>query len=198
MMPDRIARLPRDHRGLPIPWNVLRGTDDTPFFIVNDDRRHREALRRGLCPICGEALGRWKWFVGGPRSAFDPHGWYADLPSHHECATFALSTCPYLALPRYQRHVESIANAEKLPPQARILLDKTVDPQRPEIFVAVAASKVEVCDNGVAMLPYVRPMRPALAYEFWRHGQQIPAHRAMPILRGFFGADWELPAVSDA
>jgi len=47
MMPTRIARLSRYH-GYPVPWNVLRGTDGTPFFTINDDRRHCRALREKL------------------------------------------------------------------------------------------------------------------------------------------------------
>ena len=135
-MPARIARLPRDPRGYPIPWNVLRA-NGAAFFTVNDDRRHWIAIRRGLCPICGEALGRWKWFVGGPRSAFDPNGWYSDLPGHRECIEFSLQTCPYLAAPKYLGRID-IADWSKLPPEARILVDETQIPEQQEVFVAVA------------------------------------------------------------
>lgn len=193
-VPDRIARLPKDRRGFPIPWNVLKADDGTPFFIVNDDTRHWKALRLVLCPICGERLGRWQWIVGGPGSAFDPNGWYIDLPMHHECVTFALSTCPYLAAPHYQRCTDYIREREKLPPQARILIDETVDPVRPELFVAVATSKIHIKPNGIA-LPYVRPVRPAMAYEFWQHGKRLEVAEALPMLRSRFGADWQLPAV---
>lgn len=78
--PYRIARLPKDPRGYPIPWNILRGPDGHPFFIVNDDQRHLRALVESRCPLCGERLGRWRVFVGGPLSAFDKNGWYLDLP----------------------------------------------------------------------------------------------------------------------
>jgi hypothetical protein len=193
--PDRIARLPKDRRGYPIPWNVLRGVDDAPVFTVNDDRKHREALRRGLCPICGERLGRWKWFVGGPRSAFDPHGWYFDLPGHHECIQFALATCPYLATPRYLGRVD-VPDPSKLPPEARILLDETMIPSRPDLFVAVASQFIEVQERAL-LAPYVRPMRPALAYEYWRHGRQVSKSEALPLLRTALGVEWNFPAVTE-
>ena len=192
--PDRIARLPRDKRGYPIPWNVVRGDDGTAFFTVNDTGRAWRALREQLCPICGERLGRWKWFVGGPQSAFHEHGWYMDLPGHHDCIQFALATCPYLSMPQYLGRVD-VVHPEKLPPQARVLLDETQMPERPEIFVAVASDRIEVSMRNAVVMPHIRPVRPFLAYEFWRHGKQIPAHRAMPILRGIFGADWTLPEV---
>jgi hypothetical protein len=65
-LPARIAQLPNDKRG------------------INDDRKSWRALKERLCPICGGPLGRWKWFIGGPLSAFSEHGWYLDLPGHHE------------------------------------------------------------------------------------------------------------------
>jgi hypothetical protein len=193
--PPRIARLPRDRRGYPIPWNVLCAEDGTPFFTVNDDRKAWKAIRQHLCPLCGDRLGRWLWFVGGPLSAFHPDGWYLDLPGHHECVTFALATCPYLAAPVYLGRID-VANPAKLPPEARIVLDETIISERPDLFVAVGAEAVEAQERGL-LVPYIRPARPVLAYEFWRHGKQIPVHRAMPILRGIFGADWQLPEVKE-
>ncbi len=190
-VPDRIARLPRDPRGYPIPWNVLRN-GETAFFTVNDDRNSWRALREGLCPICGERLGRWLWFVGGPRSAFDPNGYFLDLPGHRDCMEYALQVCPYLAAPKYLGRVD-VTRPDKLPPEARILLDETMISDRPEIFVAVACNRIEGLERG-ALIPYMKPVAPFLDYSFWRHGQRIPEHRAMPILRGIFGADWQLPA----
>lgn len=200
VMPERIARLDTDERGYPIPWNVLRAEDGTPFFTVNDDRKSWQALRQHLCPICGGPLGRWNWFAGGPRSAFEEHGWYLDLPGHHECIQFALATCPYLAAPKYLGRID-VVHAEKLPPEARLLLDETIITERPEIFVAVASGRVESLQRYTGdkpgllagIQPYVRPSRPAMAYEFWRHGKQITLEEALPVLQGIFGADWELP-----
>lgn len=179
--PPRIARLPHDQRGYPIPWNVLRNDSGEPFFTVNDDRRAWRALREELCPICGERLGKWRWFVGGPRSAFDPHGWYLDLPGHHECQQFALTVCPYLAAPKYLGRID-VAQPAKLPPEARIFLDETQISDRPEVFVATASDKVEVLKREEFLQPYVRPAKPLLAYEFWRHGKKISWEEARPFL----------------
>ena len=195
-VPERMTHLERDRRGYPIPWNVLRDADDgTPFFVVNDDRRQKQAFRESRCPICGGLLGRWRWFVGGPLSAFDPNGWYVDLPGHHECIQFALQTCPYLAMPSYGHRIDGIlvAHREKLkklnPP---ILLDETVIPDRPEIFVAVAGSKIEVAPRG-PLQPYVRPTRPLLGIEFWQHSRRIDAAAARPALRRALGEAFTLP-----
>ena len=192
--PPRIARLPRDKRGYPIPWNVLRGVDDTPIFTVNDDRRHFQAMREGLCPICGERLGRWKWFVGGPRSAFDPNGWYLDLPGHHECERFALAVCPYLAMPQYLKRVD-VPDPSKLGDVTPILLDRTQIADRPEVFVTVASDCAEMSENQLPLLPYVRPVRPYLGIEYWRHGQQIGLEAALPFLRAALGENWTEPEI---
>jgi len=189
-VPERIARLPRDPRGYPIPWNVLR-TDDATFFTVNDDRKAFRALREGLCPICGERLGRWLWFVGGPRSAFDPGGCYMDLPGHRDCMEFALQVCPYLAAPKYMGRID-IVHPEKLPPQARVLLDETQIPERPEVMVAVACTRVEALDRG-PLQPYLKPVAPFLDWTYWRHGKQISEAEAMPFLRAALGDEWQIP-----
>jgi hypothetical protein len=64
--------------------------------------------------------------------------------------------------------------------------------ERPEIFVAVTSERVELLDRE-QLPPYLKPLQPFSDWTFWRHGQQIPAHRAMPVLRGIFGAEWEFP-----
>jgi hypothetical protein len=190
--PDRIARLEHDRRGYPIPWTVLRNAKGEPFFTVNDDRKAWKALRQKLCPICGERLGRWCWFAGGPHSAFNPHGWYIDLPGHHECVTFSLVTCPYLSMPKYLGRVD-IVHPEKLPPEAKVLLDETVIPERPEVFVAAASDKVEMLVREEGLQPYLRPARPLLAYEYWRHGRRISWDEARPFLAAAFGQEWRPP-----
>ena len=170
--PARIARLPHDPRGYPIPWNVLRRKNGEPVFTANDDTKHWAAIRQELCPICGERLGRWRWFTGGPASAFDPNGWYIDLPAHHECAQYSLQVCPYLAMPKYLRRID-VPNMEGLPTPV-LMLDE-VDAERPEVFVSVAGPAIEIATRREAPLisPFVRPTRPYLAVEFWRHGKQL-------------------------
>lgn len=180
-MPPRIARLDRDKRGYPIPWNVLRGKDDAAIFTVNDDRKAWRAIRERLCPICGERLGRWLWFVGGPRSAFDPHGWYLDLPAHEECAEYALATCPYLAAPNYSKRVD-VADPSMLPPEAKILLDETMISDRPAVFVMVTGCGIEF-QRRDPLQPYVRPGRPLIEWRFWRHGKHITEQEAKEYLK---------------
>jgi hypothetical protein len=195
MIPARIARLPRDKRGYPIPWNVLTAEDGTAFFTVNDDRKSWRALREGLCPICGERLGKWLWLAGGPRSAFDEKGMYLDLPMHRECVEYALATCPYLAAPHYSGRID-VVNPELLPSEAKLMLDETMLPQRPEVFVAVCCCKLEICDRG-PFAPYLKPVAPT-DWTYWRCGRQIGEAEALPFLRAALGEHWTPPARSNA
>jgi len=196
-IPYRLARRPRDRRGYPVPWNVQIGVDGTPLFTVNNVERHMQAIREELCPICGERLGKWRWFVGGPRSAFDPHGAYFDLPGHHDCEQYALQVCPWLSTPRYASLLQEgvLPHRDKVPGHL-ILTDPTMLSDRPPCFVAVASDRAALLSSGGA-LPYVRPVRPYLAVEYWKDGQQIPEHRALPVLRGIFGAEWRPPALRE-
>ena len=115
---------------------------------------------------------------------------------HGECSRFALQTCPYLAMPHYTHRID-VANLEKLPPEARILIDQTVMPGRPELFVNVNGDRFEIQHNGPVALPYTRPVKPVAAYEYWRHGEQLTLDQALPILHGIFGAGWMPPATQE-
>ena len=193
-MPPRIARLPKDKRGYPIPWNALRGVDDTPFFTVNDQGKHMHALREKLCPICGEKLGKWMWFVGGIQSAFDPHGAYYDLPGHHECESFALAVCPYLSAPNYLKRID-VADPSKVPEDVA-LFNITMIPERPAIFVSVASNGLDIVAlNNDSLTPVIRPRKPYLGIEYWLHGKEISEKEALPILRKKLGADFHIPAI---
>lgn len=100
-MPDRIARLERDPRGYPIPWFVHRPADGTIDFRVMDPERFVLAVKERRCWVCGDRLGKFIAFVGGPLSA--AQRLYADPPSHVECAEFAAKVCPFLTIPTARR-----------------------------------------------------------------------------------------------
>jgi hypothetical protein len=182
-MPPRIEILPRDERGYPIPWNILIGDDGKPIFTANDSRKHMQALNEALCPICGVRLGKWKWFVGGPKSAFDPHGWFIDLPGHDDCIEYALQVCPYLSVRHYDQTVPLIERA-KLPQNVKVI-DDTQDPTRPLLFVMVASEWMEVMASGrgAGHLPVVRPKRPWLGVKYWRHGKRLSDAEGNELVR---------------
>ena len=109
--PKRIARLPKDVRGFPVPWFVSwvsNGEECPPampgaepdFRVIHRDARER-AWKKSLCWICGEPMGVHKVYVIGPmcvvnRTTMEP-------ANHRECAEYAARACPFLVRPRMRR-----------------------------------------------------------------------------------------------
>jgi hypothetical protein len=115
-MPARIARLPRDHRGFPVPWFVQwfsigdYGEPGTPTdfgvgapdFRVVDTRKLHHAIRFPSCWVCGEPMGQHRVFIIGPMCAINRV--ISEPPSHRECAEFSARACPFLSQPRMRRN----------------------------------------------------------------------------------------------
>jgi hypothetical protein len=176
-VPTRIARLPRDRRGLPIPVIVLRDTDGQPHFTINDHEVTERLVAARCCAICGERLGAHACFVGGPGSAFHPAGRYFDAPLHHECATFALKTCPYLAMAgRFSKRINGrTLDPDKAP--GRVFVDTTMLPGQPVVFVLGDCRRWTRDRAG-----HFIPDRPWRAVEFWRDGGRIDAISARELI----------------
>ncbi len=100
-MRDRIGSLPTDHRGFPVPWFVAWQAGQPDFRCVAAGKLD-EAVRRSLCWVCGQPLGRFKTFVTGPLCAIT--GTSAEPPSHRECAEQSARLCPFLSKPRMRRN----------------------------------------------------------------------------------------------
>lgn len=100
-MPSRIAALPRNHAGYPIPWFVATLDDGTRDFRIADRERHIDALRFRLCWICGGRLGANVAFVIGPMCAVNRIS--AEPPGHFGCADYSALVCPFLATPQMVR-----------------------------------------------------------------------------------------------
>jgi hypothetical protein len=92
--PARIARLPADVRGFPVPWFVS-WRDGAPQFPVIDAEKLGVAWRDERCWVCGERLGAWRGWVVGPMSVIE--GATPEPPSHCDCAAFAVASCPHLS-----------------------------------------------------------------------------------------------------
>jgi len=115
-MPARIARLPRDERGYPVPrfveWlkegkKAPRGSEGAaPDFRYADYGFRLLAFKRGLCWICGEPLGVHKVYAIGPMCVIS--GTTSEPACHRECAEFAASACPFLVRPRQKRNEKGL------------------------------------------------------------------------------------------
>ncbi len=100
-----MAHLPRDKHGRPVPWFVA-WIDGQPDFRVIGPGKIADAVRCGLCWLCGGTLGSWKAFVIGPMCAINRVS--AEPPSHRDCAVYAAQACPFLTTPamtRRDRHL---------------------------------------------------------------------------------------------
>lgn len=189
VMPARVARLPRDKHGYPIPYIVSYDTNGLPLFTVNDSEIHRRCLNKKLCAICGERLTKELWFAGGPQSAFHPNGMYFDSAMHHECVTYAMQVCPYLSMSKFKGITQD--KREKL--QERMgaipLVDVTVIPDKPELFVVVMAYGQSIRPSADITLRYIKPLRPYHAVEYWRQGQQLSNSEGLEMVKQIPGLD---------
>lgn len=179
-IPARMKKLERDKRGYPIPFIVWRDTDNQPHFTINDTEVVLACLTGGRCSICGDKLGTNTWIIGGPKSAFHKYGAYIDPPVHKDCGTFALKTCPYIALPSYTGRIDAKTVKPDKVGGFGLFEDRTMIPDRPEIFVfgKTSGAKVTIPEIGQH---YVHPNRPWLAIEYWKDGKQISESEALSV-----------------
>jgi hypothetical protein len=98
-MPEAIAKLPRTANGYPQPFMTM----DDDIRVISPLKQIRCAVDN-LCGICGQKLGYWKAFVGGPVSITNRFS--VDPPFHEECARYALQVCPYIVRPTAKRAKE--------------------------------------------------------------------------------------------
>lgn len=103
--PDRIAALPRDERGFPIPWFAAE-IDGKPDIRVADTHKMARAIKERRCWVCGERLGVHMAFVIGPMCGINRV--ISDPPSHRACAEFSVMNCPFLSRPLAKRTSDEI------------------------------------------------------------------------------------------
>lgn len=181
-LPPRVAALPRDDRGYPIPYIVLRDNDDKPIFTANDMSLVWKAVREGLCHVCGQPLDDLVWFVGGVGSAFlnGNVGRYADGPMHHECLRFAVQYCPHIA----GKMAKALAPVvlPRLRAQGIRAQDTTTIPGTPSLFVAVQVPRERYSYEVRGSVPFAAP-QPYRKVEYWRDGAMLPLWEARKMAK---------------
>jgi hypothetical protein len=98
--PPRIAKLPKNTAGYPVPWFVA-WIDGQPDFRVVGAGKIDDAVRFGQCWLCGGPLGANAAFVIGPMCAINRVS--SEPPSHRDCAIYAATACPFLTTPAMRR-----------------------------------------------------------------------------------------------
>lgn len=103
--PPRIAKLPRNHAGYPVPWfvAVINGVPD--FRIVRENGI-QDAVRFRMCWLCGGPLGANATFVIGPMCSINRVS--PEPPSHRDCADYAARACPFLTRPEMRRRSSNL------------------------------------------------------------------------------------------
>lgn len=104
-LPARIAALPVDKIGRPVPWFV-EWIHGVPDFRVMGAAKVIDAVRFKLCWVCGQRVGRYVTFTVGPMCAVNRTS--PEPPAHQECAEFSVQRCPFLTTPamvRRERHL---------------------------------------------------------------------------------------------
>jgi hypothetical protein len=180
-LPKALRSLPKDRRGYPIPYIVMLDKEGKPHFTINDHRRVHTCFTQRKCSICGRRIADQFWFIGGPGSFFHPNGAFIDPPTHEECGRYALQTCPYLALPSYGKRIDDRTLKPGLLPDDRmILMDPTMDPNRPQTFCFGSTRSYDVAFKG----PGERYLHAHgwTHYEFWRNGQPLSLDQGEAIV----------------
>ncbi|MDX3026767.1 hypothetical protein [Streptomyces scabiei] len=117
--PPRIARLPRNQAGYPIPWFVDY-VDGEPDFRIADTRKQQGASVFRCCWLCGHALrnnvlgpaATQYAYVIGPMCAVNRVS--SEPPAHRDCAVYAVTACPFLTTPGMRRRaIEGIPDTVK-------------------------------------------------------------------------------------
>ena len=158
--PERIARLPVDERGYPIPFFVAY-VDGVPDFRIVDHPKVVDAALKQKCFICGDKLGQHFFFATGPRSAIlmkTNHG-----PSHKECIEYSLSACPFILYPNVQRRRAAL-------PDIPLSFDQSMQPARPPIYVVAHVFKHAHINHSLESLVCSWD---TIDYRFWRDDQWI-------------------------
>ncbi len=115
-MPSRMAKLPRDARGYPVP-RFVSWYDGKPDFRIADTRYLEHCFRARTCWLCGELLGRYLAFVIGPMCAVNRTT--AEPPCHRDCAEYAVQACPFLCFPQRTRDMANLPE-RRAPPGSTI------------------------------------------------------------------------------
>lgn len=101
-LPPKMAHLPIDHRGYPVPFFVDY-VNGEPDHRIADPRKLVRCVRERLCWLCGRPFGRRDLFsfVVGPMCTISLVS--SEAAAHEECSIYALQACPFLTRPKAQR-----------------------------------------------------------------------------------------------
>jgi hypothetical protein len=122
-LPARVAALPKDSRGYPVPFFVewvsngkrakAGAPGAEPDFRFSRAEFRNKAFKYSLCWICGQPLGVHKVYALGPMCTVNRTT--SEPASHRDCATFAATACPFLIRPRQKRNMKGMPDDRDTP-----------------------------------------------------------------------------------
>jgi hypothetical protein len=115
---ERLAKLPIDERGYPVPafvqWiEIVDGKPEPrepgigyPEFRMVDPEHLVNCVTESMCWVCGEPLGVNRAYVVGPMCTINRNS--AEPPSHVDCAEWSVKGCPFLSKPQMKRREDEM------------------------------------------------------------------------------------------
>lgn len=118
--PPRIARLPRNRVGYPVPWFVATVDGEPDFRVIGEGKMNGAVMLR-CCWICGDSMvnrtlgeaATQYAYVVGPMCAANRTS--AEPPAHRECAIYAATACPFLTTPGMRRRENNLPSGASEP-----------------------------------------------------------------------------------
>jgi hypothetical protein len=159
---ERLARLPVDDRGYPVPWFVA-WHDGKPEFRAMDATKWAKAVRERRCWVCGDRLGAYLAFVIGPMCGVNRTS--AEPPCHLECAAWSARNCPFLVRPQMVRREDDEINESKLVEQSA----GTALSRNPGVAMVWVTKSYSLFDGGGTQ-PLIRIGEPVLI-RCYAHGR---------------------------
>lgn len=160
-VPPRVAALPKDERGYPIQVTAGKGTDGKIDFRAISMSVWATCVKHRRCGVCGEPLGRFVAFVGGPQSMASRA--FMDAGMHKDCAQYACQVCPFIAAPRF-----AYARALPVLEGQTVVINEAVSTNRPSYFGLGVTRYYSVVPNGSDSLAIIAQSWDYV--EWWKEG----------------------------
>jgi hypothetical protein len=149
-IPKRLKQRPH-WRGLPIPYIAFITPEGPPDFRVTDEAKRKAVMTNRLCQLCGEPLGKWFFFTGGPECA--KANMYFEPATHLDCLLYAMQVCPFIV--GKMDHAET-AKIVADNPSVTIKVDQTFTDKRNPLWIikkAIAWSYARTPDGTILIVP---------------------------------------------
>jgi hypothetical protein len=160
-VPKRLKQRPQ-WRGLPIPYIALIKPDGQPDFRVTDEQKRRSVMLNRFCQLCGDPLGRWFFFTGGPDCA--KANMYFEPAAHLDCLIYAMQVCPFIVGRIEHADTDKIVADN---PGLTVKVDSNFATERNPLWIikkANAYSYARTSDGTIMLVPTVvketKPLHP--------------------------------------